>query len=654
MQSPDIRIDPDDPTGRRGSHRAYGRAYSGHHAGSRRGHGICFQLSPVCLPDRNRGNGVAGSRTKWLYCEIAADFFAAAWHSVRFREKGFVMTAFLSSSTGYITLSLFLITVILALFRKINLPIQTILVLVTIVMFIIGVCQRLLVGGIASVLLLPNEILGGVIVHPITALLAGLYLAGALEATGGFEAIKSLLLKLKKSPLGLPGTLAILVNLPLLAQLPCGRILAAALLPLLFSFGAYGMRILGRDQIIIVVAAFARNAFGSCGPSPIGGVGQSGEGLLGAFFPAASAGMLRGPESLALMIGTALMALFIAMVTPVMYPGGSSLKDPKTVFSAGAAAPDRHPPLTGYLSLIIFIAALLVSLFQPLGKIPVQSVLVAAGLLMLIMLALRRGFLKATEALMGGIILLPASAMVAGFMAAGALAATGGFDALGTIMKGLSKFAFLGVAGMLAIFVQLQTIIPLACSRILVAALVPVLYLFGPARFNLLSWEQLAVVMAAYIINATASCAPSPVGGAGMMAEGTLRAETGYLKAGFSFVSMAVMAPVAAFSMKLMTLYSFSSGTMGSRSLVGLLLSLVLIVAIAIGIIKGVRTMAVRNAKGAWNANFAGFLAAGILAGGSLAFAVFGLEGFCLIQGGIGGGIAASLIALMTPRTLAA
>ncbi len=564
------------------------------------------------------------------------------------------MTAFLSSSIGYITLSIFLITVVLALFRKITLPIQTILVLVTLLMLLIGAFERMLKGGMTAVLLLPNEILGGIIIHPITALLAGLYLAGALEATGGFEAIKAILLKLKKSPLGLPGTLAILVNLPLLAQLPCGRILAAAMLPLLFSFGAYGMRILGRDQIIVLVAAFARNAFGSCGPSPIGGVGQSGEGVLGAFFPAASTGILRGPESLALMIGTSLMALFVAMITPLLYPQGSSLRDPKTESHSEAATPNIRPPFTGYMSLLIFIAALLISLFQPLGKMPVQSVLVAGGLLMLIILAFQRGFLKATEALMAGIILLPASAMIAGFMAAGALAATGGFEALGSIMKGLSSFAFLGVAGMLAIFVQLQTIIPLACSRILVAALVPVLYLFGPARFNLLSWDQLAIVMAAYLINATASCAPSPVGGAGMMAEGTLRAESGYLKTGFSFVSMAIMAPIAAFTMKLMTLYSFSSGKMGSRSLGALLLSLGLTVAIAIGVLKGVRRIATLNPKRVWNANFSGFLIAGILAGGSLAFAVFGLEGPCLIQGGIGGGVAACLIALMTPRTLVA
>jgi hypothetical protein len=564
------------------------------------------------------------------------------------------VTAFFSSYIGYVTLSIFLITVILALFRKITLPIQTILVLVTLIMFIIGAIERMIAGGMTSVLLLPNEIFGGIIVHPITALLAGLYLAGALEATGGFEAIKAILLKLKKSPLGLPGTLAILVNLPLLAQLPCGRILAAAMLPLLFSFGAYGMRILGRDQIIILVAAFARNAFGSCGPSPIGGVGQSGEGVLGAFFPTASTGILRAPESLALMIGTAMMALFIGMITPLLYPEGSSLRDPKTAPSPETVTPDIHPPIIGYVSLLIFIAALLVSLFQPLGKMPVQSVLVAGALLMSLILAVQRGFFKATEALMAGIILLPAAAMIAGFLAAGALAATGGFDALGTIMTGLSKFALLGVAGMLAIFVQLQTIIPLACSRILVAALVPVLYLFGPAQFNLLNWEQLAVVMAAFIINATSSCAPSPVGGAGMMAEGTLRAETGYLKAGFSFVSMAIMAPIAAFTMKLMTLHSFSSGEMGSQAFGKLLLSLGLTVAVAVVVMKGVRWMAMRNPSGAWSSNFSGFLAAGILAGGSLAFAVFGLNGLSLVQGGVGGGVAACLIALMTPRTLVA
>ncbi len=89
------------------------------------------------------------------------------------------------------------------------------------------------------------------------------------------------------------------------------------------------------------------------------------------------------------------------------------------------------------------------------------------------------------------------------------------------------------------------------------AALVPVLYLFGPAQFHFLSWSQLAIVMAAYIINATTSCGPSPLGGGGMMGEGTMRAETGFIKGAFTFASMAIMAPVAAIYMKFLNLSVF-------------------------------------------------------------------------------------------------
>ena len=42
-----------------------------------------------------------------------------------------------------------------------------------------------------------------------------------------------------------------------------------------------------------------------------GGVGQIGEGFLGAFFPTASDGILRSPQAFALIIGTAITALFL-------------------------------------------------------------------------------------------------------------------------------------------------------------------------------------------------------------------------------------------------------------------------------------------------------------------------------------------------------
>ena len=482
---------------------------------------------------------------------------------------------------GYVTLAVFVVVLVLTLFRKINLPIQTVLILITLFNVGVTVVYRLVVEGRPGTLLLGSELLSGIILHPITALLAGLFLAGALTASGGFDALKVIIewlkktallaglflagaltasggfeaLKviiewLKKTPLGLPGAMVILINLPLIAMLPCGRILGAAMLPLLFAFGPEEMRIVSKGQLIVLIGAFARNAFGSCGPSPIGGVGQIGEGFLGAHFATASLGILRGPQSFALLLGTAFMALFLKIITTRIYPEDSALRDAAP--GEKAAAPKATAPTRGYLSLIIFAVALLVSIFQPFGKYPVQTVLVAACLLIMVLCRV-----KLTD-LMAGILLMPVTAMAAGFLAAGSLYLTGGFDALSSLLKGLSDFRVLGVAGMLAIFVQIQTIMPLSCSRILTAALVPTLYLFGPAGFGLVNWSQLAIVMSAYMINATTSCAPSPLGGAGMMAEGTLRAETGYLKGAFSFAAMAVMAPLAAIFMKFINLEIFT------------------------------------------------------------------------------------------------
>ena len=418
---------------------------------------------------------------------------------------------------GYITLAIFLGLMLLTLFGYIRTPVQTVLVLSTVLCLFVGGAFRFAYWGWDSVMLLPNEFLGGIILHPITALLTGLFLAGGLKASGGFEALKVILRYLRRSPIGLVGTLVILINLPVIASLPCGRILAAALLPLLFTFGFEGgMGILTKSQLIVLIGAFTRNSMGSCGPSPIGGVGQIGEGFLGSFFPTASEGILRAPQAFSLMLGTAIVALFIKFVSQKLYPDDVSLRE-APASAVGGEETEIHAPIQGYLSLVIFVVSLLVAIFQPFGKMPVQTVLVAGALLMIVVCRIR------LNDLMEGIILLPVTAMAAGFLAAGALAATGGFDALGVILNSLVNVPFLGVAGMLAIFVQFQTILPLSCARILAAALVPVLYLFGPAKFAFLDWSQLAIVMAAFIINATTSCGPSPLGGGGMMGEGTMR-----------------------------------------------------------------------------------------------------------------------------------
>ncbi len=125
---------------------------------------------------------------------------------------------------------------------------------------------------------------------------------------------------------------------------------------------------------------------------------------------------------------------------------------PLTAPARNGWEPEIQAPFEGYLALVIFVLSLLTAIFQPFGKMPVQTVLVAGAILMIIV-----GRIRLTD-LMEGIILLPVTAMAAGFLAAGALAATGGFDALGVILNSFVQVPFLGVAGMLAIFVQFQTI----------------------------------------------------------------------------------------------------------------------------------------------------------------------------------------------------
>ena len=198
-------------------------------------------------------------------------------------------------------------------------------------------------------------------------------------------------------------------------------------------------------------------------------MGQIAEGFLGSFFATASDGILRAPQAFSLMLGTAVVALFLKMVSQKLYPNDVALRD-APVSSPGQRRmePEIIAPLEGYLALVVFVISLLIAIFQPFGKMPVQSVLVAGALLMIVVCRIR------LTDLLEGIILLPVTAMAAGFLAAGALAATGGFNALGVLLNSLVNIPFLGVAGMLAIFVQFQTILPLSCARILTAALVPV------------------------------------------------------------------------------------------------------------------------------------------------------------------------------------
>jgi hypothetical protein len=323
-----------------------------------------------------------------------------------------------------------------------------------------------------------------------------------------------------------------------------------------------------------------------------------------------------------------------------------NLRDRIDAPDSSRAAIDAPVRPAGYAALVLFVLALVVALGQPFGPVPVQTVLVVAALLILLIARAR------LEDLMAGVILLPVTAMLSGFMAAGALAATGGFVALGKILSALAAVPVLGVAGMLAVFVQIQTILPLSCSRILTAALVPVLYLFGPEGYAFLTWPQLAIAMSAYIINATTSCGPSPLGGGGMMGEGQMRAESGYIKGAYTFTSMATMAPLAAVYMKFLNLRVFDPTSPTAWTDWPLLAGYT---ALVVGAnLIGVRlvTRMIDAGRSGVRAQFGFFLAGGVLAGGVLAAVLWDFAPLSIAQGALGGGIAAALIAGMVPARL--
>lgn len=541
---------------------------------------------------------------------------------------------------GFITLTIFVVAILGLLLKKIPLPVQTVMVLVTLINVVIGFIARLVLpegGGLAGAKLLPSEVLSGIIIHPLTALLAGLLISGALAASGGFDAIRVLLNRLFKSPLGLAGTLVLLTQLPLLIGLPCGRILAAALLPMIFALGPEGMALLSKTQLIVLTGAFARNAFGSCGPSALGGVGAIGEGFLG------QVGVLRAPQAFALMLGTAMVALLVKFITMVMYPRDVQIKDNSSMGSTEAM--EVKAPLRGYIALGIFFLTIIIALFQVFGpSYSVQFILVLGTLA--IMLATRVGI----EDLLRGIILMPATAMVAGFLAAGSLAATGGFDALGLVFKMVATTP-LGIAGMLVIFSQIQTLLPLPCGRVLTAALVPVLYIFGPDGVGLINYWQLSIIMAVYIINAAVSCGPSPLGGGGMMAEGTLRAETGYLRGAFSFASLVVMSPLVALFMMSTKFYSFQGTTTTYSQMFTLLGLTVILLVVGVVVLKWVSKIMQRGTAGSRTTNLAFFMAGGALAGTIITFAMDMQNSSELLQGALGGVLAGLGIALMTPSS---
>jgi len=226
---------------------------------------------------------------------------------------------------GYISLILFLVVLALAIILRPHITIQTILVILAIIIMIIGQARI-------------QDLVAGLILHPIMAMTAGFLIAGAMGLAGGFDVLLIILRAIAEfSPggvtiLGYIGVGVILASIPTIMPMPCGRILAAALIPGVYLYGgaianSYGIFLDPAlpltdptnfkyiTVVATILAAFIVNAAASCGPSPLGGIGGIGEGNMGT--PIGSSGK---SQACGIMIATGVCALVIALVVqPLPY-----------------------------------------------------------------------------------------------------------------------------------------------------------------------------------------------------------------------------------------------------------------------------------------------------------------------------------------------
>jgi hypothetical protein len=582
---------------------------------------------------------------------------------------------------GVLSLLVFVFTVLGPLImvggrRLIPLPLQTLLVAGALVNIVMTAVAIWIDGGSLSEMLSIGSAVGSnVILLPIMAMAGGFLIAGALEGSGGFAALRVVINKMRGTPLGMAGTLVFIAQFATIFAMPCGRIQAAALLPVIITLGPEGVRLITKRQMVVLVTALAVNAAASCGPSQIGGIGQIGEGFL------QQLGFLTSAQEFGIMIGTAFAALFISlfvtrfdMAEKIRLTEGKLL--PQSVGAASATdtalattkeeekviAKKFKAPLVGYISLGIFLVALIGAVFRIFGKTPITTTLLVATILIMLIARL------SIRQVIAGIILHPITALVAGFLMAGSLAVSGGFQTLSEVLVWLSEFRIagvgLGVAGMIALFVQLETIMPMPCGRILAAALLPIVVAMGPATgwmpnaSGLLTYNQLAIVLAAFIVNAAASCGPSPIGGIGTISEGMVRSEIGYLRNAQSYGIMIGMTPLAALVMRFLVL-THNPFRLGNLLLFfGLLLGVFIF---SIGVVKLINPNVFKKLKTPTQekeqriATWITFLLGGAFSGVMMAFALFWPDqasGFVnsapfityLLQGAVGGTIAGALL----------
>lgn len=189
--------------------------------------------------------------------------------------------------------------------------------------------------------------------------------------------------------------------------------------------------------------------------------------------------------------------------------------------------------IVGLVALIIFFLTIILSLIGviPQDRLPIQPALVVMALVIMIIALIGNYFdpsvhLIGPQDIAGMVIIHPITALTAGFLVAGGLEAAGAFaaaaDALGRIeklqFKGKTIFGFTGTV---VILTNVPTLIAMPCGRILGAALMPAALFFGyRVAKSTGDARMVGVVVFPFIVNAAASCGPSPLGGIGTIGEG--------------------------------------------------------------------------------------------------------------------------------------
>ena len=140
-----------------------------------------------------------------------------------------------------------------------------------------------------------------------------------------------------------------------------------------------------------------------------------------------------------------------------------------------------------------------------------------------------------------------------------------------------------------------------------------------------------------------------------MMAEGQMRAESGYIRGAYSFGVVATMTPLAAIFMKFLNLSVFAPD---NPEFVRDLLTIGAYGAVVIGVnvfmVKGLSRVITGDVTGNWLLQLGAFCIAGAMSGVILSISLFELDVVSMIQGAVGGIIAGLLIAFIVPRVLSA